>query len=212
MQSIVLFNSIVVILLAPAIGGNVLPGHFELAGHSGVPPMHAALLPTGNVVFLDKLENYTEVRFDDGRYAYSVIFNPGTHELQPQRLQSNAFCCGGGFLADGTLMTMGGNGPLPWLDDSIDDGFDALRYLYPHTYTHGGDWIEYDDVKMYSRRWYASVQTLSDGTVFVASGSLNGMDIRDPKNSNPTYELLDQHGRPYGRHIPMDILVESQPY
>lgn len=207
-----LLYSILTILLTSAIGENVLPGTFELAGRSGVPPMHAALLPNGNVVFLDKLENYTEARLANGRYAYSTIFDPQTHDLQPQKVPSNAFCCGGAFLSDGTLMTMGGNGPLTWLDDSVGDGFDALRYLRVDQSGKNTDWIEYDNIKMYSKRWYASVQTLSDGTVFIGSGSLNGLDLRNPKNNNPTYELLDKHGRPFGKHMPMDILVENQPY
>lgn len=194
------------------VGEHVLPGKFELAGRSGVPPMHAALLPSGNVVFLDKLENYTEATLDNGRYAYSTIYNPDTHELRPQRVPSNAFCCGGAFLADGTLVTMGGNGPLTWLDDSVTDGFDALRYLAPDTSGPNADWVEYNNVKIFSKRWYASVQTLSDGKVFIASGSLNGLDLRNPKNNNPTYELLDKHGKPFGKHVPMDILVENQPY
>ena len=122
-----------------------LPGKFELAGRSGVPVMHAALLPNGKVVFLDKLENYTESKLPTGRYAYSVEYDPATHELFPLSLSSNAFCCGGAFLADGTLLTVGGNGPLSQLDDSIADGFDALRYL-------GKGWVEYPGVHMDSRR------------------------------------------------------------
>lgn len=204
--------SIIATLPLLAVSQHVRPGTFELAGRSSVPPMHAALLPNGKVVFLDKVENYTEAKLNSGRYAFSTIYNPDTHELRAQRVPSNAFCCGGAFLADGTLMTMGGNGPLSWLDDSVVDGFDALRYLSPEAAGQGSDWVEYNNVKMYSKRWYASVQTLSDGQVFIASGSLNGMNTREPKNNNPTYELLDKHGKPYGKHIKMDILVEAQPY
>lgn len=106
-------------------------------------------------------------------------------------------------------MTMGGNGPLSWLDDSITDGFDALRYL-----RLGKDalWQQKQGVHMDSRRWYPSVQTLSDGRIFIASGSKNGMEIRNYANNNPTYELLDKYGKPIGRSIPMEILVKNQPY
>ena len=137
-------------LLTTVISQHVTPGRFELAGRSGVPVMHAALLPNGNVVFLDKLENYTEARLPNGRYAYSTIYNPRNHELQPLAVLSNAFCCGGTFLDDGTLITTGGNGPLMWLDDSIADGFDALRYLYNKE--RSGNWVEHADVKMSSKR------------------------------------------------------------
>lgn len=145
------FASVTLIaFLALVEGKHVLPGKFELAGRSRVPVMHAALLPSGKVAFLDKLENYTESKLPSGRYAYSTIYDPDTQELSPLALTSNAFCCGGAFLADGTLLTMGGNGPLDFLDDTIQDGFDALRYLYP------GDaaeiWVQYEGVRLDSKR------------------------------------------------------------
>jgi len=145
-----LFCTAIAALLTTVSSQHVTTGRFELAGRSGVPAMHAALLPNGNVVFLDKLENYTEARLPNGRYAYSTVYNPLSHELRPLAVPSNAFCCGGTFLADGRLMTMGGNGPLKWLDDSIADGFDALRYLYNNE--RSGNWIEYAGVRMSSKR------------------------------------------------------------
>jgi hypothetical protein len=50
---------------------NEVPGSFEVVGQSGVPAMHAALMPNGRVVFLDKIENYTQVNLTTGGYAYS---------------------------------------------------------------------------------------------------------------------------------------------
>lgn len=192
---------------------NTIPGKFELAGRSGVPPMHAALLPNGNVVFLDKVENYTELKGPNDRMAYSSIYEPepqSGYRLTPIPVYSNAFCCGGSYLADGTLMTVGGNGPLFWLDDSVGDGFSALRYLYLAEQDKG--WQEQKGKQMSSKRWYPSAQTLSDGRIFIAASSLNGLDIRNSSNNNPTYELLDNKGQPAGRSIPMDILVKNQPY
>ena len=144
------FLLLIASLLTLVNSQNVLPGKFELAGRSGVPVMHAALLPTGNVVFLDKLENYTEARLSSGHYSYSTIYDPDNYVLTALPIASNAFCCGGAFLSDGTLMTMGGNGPLSWVDDSIADGFDALRYLIDEgTSTQ---WREYPNRHMSSRR------------------------------------------------------------
>lgn len=65
---------------------------------------------------------------------------------------------------------------------------------------------------MASRRWYASVQTLADGSVFVASGSLNGLDPLKNENNNPTYEILDRDGISNGKNVPMEILEKAQPY
>lgn len=65
---------------APA---NPSPGSFTLIGRSGVPAMHAGLLPNGRVVFLDKVENYTEVKLPNGQFAYSAEYDPDTNLLAP---------------------------------------------------------------------------------------------------------------------------------
>lgn len=53
---------------------------------------------------------------------------------------------------------------------------------------------------------------MPDGTVFVASGSLNGLDQHNSANNNPTYELLNRDGISSGVSINMDILIRNQPY
>ena len=53
---------------------------------------------------------------------------------------------------------------------------------------------------------------MADGTVFVASGSLNGLDPTKPENNNPTYEILNNQGVSNGVSIGMDILAKNQPY
>lgn len=42
--------------------------------------MHAGLLPNGRVVFLDKVENYTQIKLPDGQYAYSAEYDPETNK------------------------------------------------------------------------------------------------------------------------------------
>ncbi|EHY52435.1 hypothetical protein HRR83_007075 [Exophiala dermatitidis] len=184
--------------------------HFRVSTRSGVAAMHAALLPpSGKVVFLDKVENYSELHLPNQRSAYSSVYDPETGQLSPLSVSTNAFCCGGTFLADGRLITVGGNGPLPDLDPTVGDGFDAIRYLRAGQ----GDnlWSEPGN-KLSSKRWYASAQTLADGKVFVAAGSLNALDVLNHSNNNPTYEILDAEGISNGRNIRMDILVDHMPY
>ena len=55
------------------------PGAFNIVGQSGVPAMHAGLMPNGRVIFLDKLENYTQIKLSDGYYAYSAEYDPLTN-------------------------------------------------------------------------------------------------------------------------------------
>ncbi|KAG9729531.1 DUF1929-domain-containing protein, partial [Aureobasidium melanogenum] len=94
------------------------------------------------------------------------------------------------------------------------DGFDGIRYLARSSSDaslDGQDWSEPGN-KLSTKRWYPSVQTLPDGRLFVASGSLNGLDPTVPANNNPTYEILDKNGKSSGVSIPMEILVKNQPY
>jgi len=53
---------------------------------------------------------------------------------------------------------------------------------------------------------------MPDGTIFVASGSLNGLDPAVQANNNPTYEFLNTEGVTNGVSVDMDILVKNQPY
>lgn len=193
---------------------NPHPGSFKIVGDSGVPAMHAALMPNGRVVFLDKVENYTRLKLADGYFAYSSEYDPATNEVVPLSYKTNAFCAGGAFLANGTLLAVGGNGNLSWLDPTVTDGWRGIRYLTrsaSDNSSNGANWVEPGN-QLDTARWYPSVQTLPDGTIFVASGSLNGLDPAQHANNNPTYEILDQNGITQGQSMPMEILVKSQPY
>ncbi|KAI5845943.1 glyoxal oxidase [Tricharina praecox] len=188
-------------------------GRFDVIGQSGVPAMHAALMQNGRVMFLDKVEDYTQLKLPNGRFAYSSEYNPETNKAVGLSYKTNAFCAGGTFLANGDMLAIGGNGPLTWLDDSVSDGFDGLRFLTrssTNAALNGQSWRE-PGQKLNSKRWYPSVQTLANGKVFVVSGSING-DPSVPANNNPTYEILSATGYPQGGSIPMEILEENQPY
>ncbi|KAK7537308.1 glyoxal oxidase [Phyllosticta citribraziliensis] len=190
------------------------PGSFDVVGDSGVPVMHAGLLPNGKVAFLDKVENYTQTKLSNGQYAYSVEWDPEFNTYVPLSYKTNAFCAGGAYLADGTFLALGGNGPLDFIDPTITDGFNGIRYLkrtVNGTELDGQAWSEPGN-KLASKRWYPSVQTLADGSIFVASGSLNGLDPSNMTNNNPTWELLNSKGVSDGISRPMDILVKNQPY
>lgn len=158
--------------------------------------MHAGVLPNGQVFFLDKLENYTQLRTPDGYYAMSAEYNPLTNTPVPLTYATNAFCSGGSYLPDGRVINVGGNGALTWLDPNIGSGFTAIRYLdrsSTDASLNGQGWSEPGN-KLASARWYATAQTMPDGTVFVASGSLNGLDPTVAANNNPTYEILSPQG------------------
>ena len=194
---------------------NANPGSFNVVGQAGVPAMHAGLMPNGRVVFLDKIENYTQLRVPaTGYYAYSSEYNPATNQVVPLAYKTNAFCSGGQFLADGRFISVGGNANLDFIDPTVGDGFNAIRYLKrsaSDASLNGQDWSEPGN-KLNSNRWYPSGQILNDGTIFIASGSLNGNDPTVKSNNNPTYEILSPTGVSGGWSAPLDILVNNQPY
>ncbi len=193
---------------------NANPGEFKEVGQAGVPAMHAGLLPNGRVVFLDKVEDYTQVKLPNGQFAYSAEYDPGTNAYVPLSYKTNAFCSGGAFLADGRFVSLGGNAPLDFLDPTVTDGFTGIRYLERPNgdgSKDGQSWTEPGN-KLASARWYASAQTMPNGEIFVASGSLNGLDPLVLTNNNPTYEVLDRNGVSKGQNIPLEILEKNQPY
>lgn len=117
-------------------------------------------------------------------------------------------------MADGRFVSIGGNAPLDFIDPTVGDGFKAIRYLSrsaSDASLNGQAWSEPGN-KIASARWYASVQTMPDATLFVASGSLNGLDPTVKENNNPTYEILNAQGITSGNNIPLEILNKNQPY
>ena len=191
------------------------PGSFRVVGESGVPAMHAALMQNGHVMFLDKVENFTQLNLTNGRHAYSSEYDLPSNKAVPLQYETNAFCTGGIFLADGRLINVGGNAPLPALDPTVGNGLTAIRYLTRSSTDDDYDgeaWSEPGN-NLSSPRWYASVQIMPDGSIFVASGSLNGQDPSVRTNNNPTFEILDNDGASNrGGSIALNILEANQPY
>lgn len=56
-----------------------VPGSLKIVGRTGVPAMHAGLMPNGRVIFLDKVENYTEITLPNKQFAYSSEYDPTTN-------------------------------------------------------------------------------------------------------------------------------------
>lgn len=193
---------------------NIYPGKFTIVGQSGVPAMHAALMPNGRVIFLDKVENYTQLTLPDGQYTFSTEHDPSSNLAIPLSYKTNAFCASGIFLANATLITVGGNGALPAVDPTVGSGFTGIRYLTRSSTNasfNGQSWVEPGN-KLSTPRWYASAQILPDGCIIVASGSLNGDDPNCSVNNNPTFEILNPDGITSNISIPMTILEQNQPY
>ncbi len=153
-------------------------------------------MPNGRVFFLDKLENYTQLRTPDGYYAMSSEYDPETNTAVPLTYETNAFCSGGTFLADGSVISVGGNAALLWLDPNIGDGFTAIRHLTRSSTddtANGAGWVESANNKLASARWYASAQTVSQtslliGRIVTDSSSCDMSQERRAESSGPSLQ------------------------
>lgn len=185
------------------------PGIFRVVGNGPVPAMHVAPAGGYNVLFLDKVETITLAWLPNGRSAYSALYNTLNDTFVPLAVTTNAFCSGGCLLSNGTVLSVGGNGPLPDVDPTVGDGFTGLRFYTPGTSTRA--WAE-PGYKLTTPRWYPSVILLSTSNVLVCSGSKNGLDPSVPANNNPTCKLLDPYGNSLRGSVPVDVLIRTQPY
>lgn len=132
---------------------------------------HAALLRTGEVIFL---ESGTDTILWNPKNAVSPEFTviPGS----TTGLTADLFCSGHVFLSDGRLLVVGGGGGGPGAASSIQGWrFDPIA----HTWTRTGD--------MTTKRWYPTAVMLGDeqgptgasNRVLVAGGSggTGGMEV-----------------------------------
>ena len=111
--------------------------------------VHAALLPTGKVLmFAGEVEQNLP--------HLSIVWDPITNEQTIQGpIDDDLFCAGHAHLADGRLLTMGGDGPIR-----------TQTYVFdPWTET----WTKLSDME--NGRWYPTGVTLGDGRVVVFSGA-----------------------------------------
>lgn len=133
---------------------------------SGVLAVHAALLPTGSVLFFAGSGN------DPARdpYGTRVWHHPGRAVSAPPT-PVDLFCCGHAFLPDGRLLAAGGTGqydPFHGLAQAIvfDQAAGDPDPASPTGRT--GAWQAAPD--MAAGRWYPTLLARADGDVLAVSG------------------------------------------
>lgn len=137
-----------------------------------VVPVHAALLPTREMLFWD-------------RFGVCHRWDPETGVVRgAARPTFNAFCAGQSFLADGRLFVAGGH------MEHGEPEHDGVGIPNAAIYDPRADsWTDVPD--MAGGRWYPTNTTLPTGDVLVLSGSVTG-----PDDHNELPEVwLAGHGR-----------------
>lgn len=133
-----------------ANSGPVETGQWSAPFSIPVIAIHQALLPSGQVLMWDAA---------DFTSAPPILWNPQTDGYaNVPATATDLFCVGHAMLANGKLLTVGGDTPTTGL------GVNDVNLFDPQT----NAWTTMP--KMAYRRWYPTATTLSDGRVFVLSG------------------------------------------
>jgi hypothetical protein len=159
--------------------------------HSGVLAVHAAVLPSGNVLFFAgsgssaKRRNAPQFGNVAQGVPVSVVWTPdGNTFFHPNTFVANGrpfdmFCGGDAFLPDGRMLSAGGTqdyNPFRGRADAIIFDPNTRQWERAATMAHA--------------RWYPSLITLGDGRILAASG-LDAAGGEGSKNSMELYSAAN---------------------
>jgi len=156
------------------------------ATNSAINVVHAALLRTGWVIFIEAACNIPVSR--------TPIWNRSTGEIRlPAPPTDNMYCSGHSFLSDGKLFVVGGGG------ENGQTQHPNMAWKFDPANGPAGTWEPTRDSSnnrtyMNRDRWYPTVVTLGDepGRVLIAAGFPTQMEIYS--EASGTFSLVTANG------------------
>ncbi len=159
--------------------------------------IHVALLPTSNNGDILCFGDWTQP--DDipqNEYTHSRIFHIANETVETfadaDVPNTNSFCCGQAFLADGRLLAAGGT--LGWPSEHVgihDAHYDGERACWIYL-PREKRWVRVKDLNFQpgsdsigGGRWYPTLVTLSNAEVFAAAGHPSDTDSYPPDVTEP---------------------------
>ena len=117
----------------------------------------------------------------DREPVWASTYAIDTAQATPLAMQTDSFCAGGGWLGNGTMVSVGGTG-----NNLATSGWDGLRIFTPQS--ANGTGLVYEDptrLRLTSKRWYPSTTRLEDGSVIIfggmsQTGFTNSADLNKP--------------------------------
>ncbi|KAI7822359.1 glyoxal oxidase N-terminus-domain-containing protein [Gamsiella multidivaricata] len=196
------------------LAGASLGGQWDLIGHSGVSAMHAIMRPfSEKVLFLERVQESTYAKVkgtsENGNggdaFAWSTEFSTGDGKWRSLNVQSNMFCSAGGYLPDGTAVSVAGGQP----SNAVEQGYDGIRLYKPCNGTQC-DWQQNFDVHLQEKRWYPTVEALANGDLFILGGSNHAASINNDQINVPNFELYPPLPGPK-KTVDFPFLTETLP-
>ncbi|KAF9959392.1 hypothetical protein BGZ72_009757 [Mortierella alpina] len=189
-------------------------GQWEVIGHSGVSAMHAIMRPfTESVLFLERVQASTHAKIrgtskngnKGTEFAWSTEFSTKDGQWRSLDVKSNMFCSAGGYLPDGTVVSVAGGQP----SDEMQQGYDGIRLFTPCNGTRC-DWKQDFKVHLQEKRWYPTVEALASGDLFILGGSNHAASVNNDHINVPNFELFPPLPGPQ-KTIDFPFLVETLP-
>ncbi len=139
--------------------------------------VHVTLLPNGNVLAYDSVNDLRADASTEHRFSRAMIFDPVTKAITrvDETLGFNIFCSGLAKLASGLVFTAGGN---------LNQAYDGIDRSTTFDWTTNA-WTE--GPRMSQARWYPSVTPLPNGEMLVTGG---GPAISEVRKADGTFRAL----------------------
>jgi len=171
--------------------------------------MQMAVVDDDTVLIFDKEEN-NPLKLN-GQSVWGSLYSIGSAEVTALEMQTNSFCAGGGWLSNGTMISVGGS-PLTSESENQSEesvaGWDGLRMFTPGQAGGGQVYEDPSRLRLTSKRWYPSTTRLEDGSVIIFGGmEKEGFNNVDPAADNPTLEFWPPKFD--GQAIPSKFLVDA---
>ncbi|KAF9940882.1 hypothetical protein BGZ75_003666 [Mortierella antarctica] len=168
---------------------------------------------TKSVLFLERVQASTYARergtSENGNkgtaFAWSTEFSTVDGQWRSLDVKSNMFCSAGGYLPDGTVVSVAGGQP----SDEMQQGYDGIRLFTPCNGTQC-DWKQDFKVHLQEKRWYPTVEALANGDLFILGGSNHAASINNDHINVPNFELFPPLPGPK-KTIDFPFLVETLP-
>ncbi|KAF9356252.1 hypothetical protein BGX26_005541 [Mortierella sp. AD094] len=183
------------------LAGASLGGQWDLIGHSGVSAMHARVQEST----FARAQGTSENGNQGDKFAWSTEFSTGDGQWRSLEVHSNMFCSAGGYLPDGSVVSVAGGQP----SDTVQQGYDGIRLYKPCNGTQC-DWQQNFDVHLQEKRWYPTVESLASGDLFILGGSNHAASINNDHINVPNFELFPPFPGPQ-KTIDFPFLVETLP-
>ncbi len=135
------------------------------------------LLPNGNVLAYDSVNDLRTEASTEHRFTRAMIFDPSTRAINrvDETLGFNIFCSGLAKLASGLVFTAGGN---------LNQALDGIDRSTTFDWTTNA-WTE--GPRMSQARWYPSVTPLPNGEMLVTGG---GPALSEVRRADGTFRAL----------------------